>query len=678
MDHRPWRGSGPIIAVDIKAGSPRGGRATYSVVLLSGGEKRYLETNRSGLLATIKRVRPSLLAVDNIYEIVGSSGELAAFLRELPDDVRVVQVTGPFGGGEGLERIARREGLWDGGKMDPKRSAEVIAELAARGYGAEVAGRRSECRVLITKNRSVRQGGSGTERWRRSIESGILSEANDLAAALDRAGIDYDLYVEKGAGGLKRAEFVVYAPKSVVRQMVREHEWGPIRVTLRDSWKRTLEVSPGRRGWERRPVAVGIDPGMSVGLAVMDLEGRILSLQTIRRASRSEIIEAIVEHGYPVIITTDTFPTPKSVQKVAQMVGARLLTVRETMRVDEKNRLVREFSEREGIRVGSSHERDALAPLIRIMMRYKNLFKKADAYVRERKLRVSKVRMYELLMRGYSISEAARLASSGGGVMVVPREAEIAARKRESRGRTRRISERIKILEEEISYLRDLVREKEREVEELRRALEDLKREMSIEVRRERLISALEGRIRELEERLRREMWRNELLRSEMRSIASQGDVGDGWIGVKFVESLARDVLEEAISRGEVVKGDVLLTFDASVAGMRSAKMLASLGISGLIIRGPYPSSDVMTFLEGAGIPIVDGFDVRIAWRGITPLVREEVAAEIARARREAGAGKGPGGETGSVLRILEEYRSGLSGGDDRLNTTASPRSGDG
>ncbi len=670
----------PVLGVDIKAGSPRGRAAPkYSACLLpeQGEPELFDGITLPEVLQIVRRMSRGYLAVDNIFELAKDSRSLKRLVASIPEEVKIIQVTGPPGEGVPLRKLARDAGLEYDGKPGSLESAKLIAELAALGYGSEVVAFNPEYRVVISKNRSVRQGGSGSARWKRFIEAAILSEANRVSAEFDRAGVDYDLYVERGPGGLKRAEFIVYAPKESILPVVREHEWGPVKVHIEPSWKKRIEFTRTELSRRPRPIMVGIDPGMSIGIAVMDLYGRILGLETLRRASRSEVIETLAQYGRPVLITTDVSPPPKNVVKIAQAFGARLVVLNEHMKIEDKIKIVREFEERQGISVGSSHERDALAPLIKVYQRMRILFEKAEGHLREREGGpglVDRTRLYELLTRGASIVEAIEGSKIWSGEedrqeeqveTLKAKQIEIIELRRILRSKI----ERIKSLEEELEYYRERVGELERQITKLMEELDRIRKQRKRELERDRLVSQLRERIRELEADIGRRDALIDSLRAELRSLkedVARGDLGPGWVPIKAVESLSRSTLEEAMARGVLSEGDVVLVGDASSAGPRSVRLLKDAGVWAVIYSNSPPPPEVLSMMEEEGIVVAGADSVEVRWRGAIPHVSEEFLLQVAARRKppqepveeESEAGEKEGG--GDIFSIVWEYRRSL------------------
>ena len=80
----------------------------------------------------IREYRPSIVSVDNIFELFKSKEELVAFLKEIPPTTKLVQVSG-FSTGS-LHSLSKRYGLKINIKS-PMDEAKACAYLARLGVG---------------------------------------------------------------------------------------------------------------------------------------------------------------------------------------------------------------------------------------------------------------------------------------------------------------------------------------------------------------------------------------------------------------------------------------------------------------------------------------------------------------------------------------------------------------
>ena len=85
-----------------------------------------------------------------------------------------------------------------------------------------------------------------------------------------------------------------------------------------------------------RAIIVGYDPGLTVGIAILDLKGNLISLASFKEIRRSEIISHIINYGRAVLIATDVYPTPKNVKKIASTLNSKIWSPYRSMSVESK------------------------------------------------------------------------------------------------------------------------------------------------------------------------------------------------------------------------------------------------------------------------------------------------------------------------------------------------------
>lgn len=122
----------------------------------------------------------------------------------------------------------------------------------------------------------------------------------------------------------------------------------------------------------QQPIIVGLDPGITVGLAILDLKGNILSLTSRRDMQRSDVIKEIDEYGRPIIIACDVKPAPDSVEKIASTFGSKLFSPEDDLSVNEKVELTK------GIKLKDDHQQDALASAIKAYRSYRKVIEKIE------------------------------------------------------------------------------------------------------------------------------------------------------------------------------------------------------------------------------------------------------------------------------------------------------------
>ncbi len=127
----------------------------------------------------------------------------------------------------------------------------------------------------------------------------------------------------------------------------------------------------------KKLLIAGIDPGTTIGYALLDLDGRIVQVKSSKNMNMSSLILDIIREGKVVVIGTDKSKTPKFVEKIASKIGARVVRPEEDLKVEEKRELTRTYE------FSNEHEKDALASALYAFKRVRKLLIKADVYLRK-------------------------------------------------------------------------------------------------------------------------------------------------------------------------------------------------------------------------------------------------------------------------------------------------------
>lgn len=161
-----------------------------------------------------------------------------------------------------------------------------------------------------------------------------------------------------------------------------------------------------------RSLIVGIDPGITTGVAILDNDGALVDIWSKRDASRAEIIRHITEFGHPVVIATDVVRPPRNVEKISTKFGSQLYAPEYRMSVAEKHRLTKNYIKKIKYEERlSGHENDALAATLKAYRHYKNLFNRIDHVLSKRRVKPEFKDIVSLLLRNESenISNAIEL-----------------------------------------------------------------------------------------------------------------------------------------------------------------------------------------------------------------------------------------------------------------------------
>jgi len=566
----------PVFGVDVQSGDVRGSAPSFALVVLDPTDGPEGEARIDRDVVTFRKLRrlverdePAVVATDNVYELAEDKDDLIGFLRWLPDETTLVQVTGAERP-ESLSRVADRHGVPYG--KQPMEEAEAAARLAVRRVGQAVRAFGDTTRVKVARGRSTGSGGWSQDRYTRRIHGSVRRRTREVEGALDDAGLTYEREVTEKYGGFANAVFTVEAPPGEIP--VSAGRSGDTRVEVERERRDGIEFEPLV---ERRDhVLVGIDPGTTTAAAVVSLDGEVLDRYSSRTADTADVVEWLVERGRPVLVAADVTPMPETVEGFRRSFDAAGWTPESDLPVDEKLHRTRETA------YDNDHERDAVAAALFAFDDHEDQF-----------ARVAR-KTPPGLDRGEVI---ARVLAEETSVEVVvddltddPEDPEDSTghepRELTEEERTiRRLRERVERLEGHVEELEETVETQEAEIEEYEAELSEARREERRQARERREVDRLErekDRLRherdeareradEAEAKLERlkSLWR--LDHSDVAGVAGDRDL----VPVKPVEQFTTGAVEAADERYGLARDDVVYLRDASGAGRSTAERLA-------------------------------------------------------------------------------------------------------
>jgi hypothetical protein len=368
---------------------------------------------------------------------------------------------------------------------------------------------------------------------------------------------------------------------------------------------RELIIDPRKDRQSRRRIILGIDPGVSTGLAALDLDGNILFAKSEREISLNRIVDEVARYGKVILVATDVTPAPDLARKVASTLKAAMFIPRKSMEVPEKRELIGRYNQTSAIDVADSHARDALASGIKALHKFKNRFQKLETELAD-EVPTTKEHTKELLVKGFSIARAIRESEK----QLTPTKCTMPPREHAEM----RIDFQRKLVEkaEIIARLNDLVQNLQVEISglkqeklELKTRIEKERTRSDVEIRKDRMykthqnqIADLTKRVRELEEKL--ELERRKTFGDKLEST----EVYAGMTQLKTVESFSSEGLEKAAARFQIEPGDAVIIKDGSGGGASTARMLAKLQPS-IVVTCTTMSDQAEEVLTQHAIPVV-------------------------------------------------------------------------
>jgi len=562
-----------VFGVDIQSGDVRGDAPSYALVVYDGADVERDVVSLRKLRRRIDDEAPSIVATDNMYELAEDKQSLIHFLGSLPDETKLVQVTGAEQP-EPLSRVASRHGVPYG--KDPMQEAEAAARLAAANVGQEVSAFTDTTEIKVARGRSTGGGGGWSEdRFTRRIHGSVKKRAREVESELDDAGLEYERDVTEKYGGFSQALFTVSArPQDIPVSRGRS---GDVRVEIERERRDGIEFRPLAK--RRDHVIVGVDPGTTTAVALVGLDGEVLDVHSSRTVDAADVTEWIVERGRPIVVAADVTPMPETVEKLRRSFSAAGWTPDRDLAVDVKQHRTREEA------YDNDHERDAMAAALGAYDDHEDQFDRIATKVPPRE-NVGEVTARVVAGEESVESVLADLSDDGDEdkdeTEHTPRELT------DEEKEIKRLRARVERLEGHVDDLKETIQQKDDELDQKERELSQARSEERRSVRKDREVTRLERENERLERELEAERGDREELESKLERLkalwkldhsnfADVSEKREGLVSVKVVEQFTADAIEDADERFGLVEDDVILLRDASGAGRSTAERLADI-----------------------------------------------------------------------------------------------------
>ncbi len=646
-----------IFGVDIASGSPSGRRApSYSLVMLDGGDVALFHMiSRHKLIRLIRERQPKIVAMDNLHELASDRRELINILRRMPPTTRMVQVTGAAHP-ESLVKLARYHGItFD--RTKPLQEAEACARLAAKGVGAVLSAFQERTWIKVSRRRSLGRGGWSQNRYTRKIHGAVMSLAREVERQLREAGLAYTTRAVEGLGGYTRAEFVVEASREKVH--IRPGYYSDAQLLVQSMERPELQYKPLSEG--RGYIIVGLDPGTTTGIAALNLSGELVDLISSRGLSSSDVIEWIAARGRSLVVATDVYPTPGSVEKVKRAFNAVLYSPGGDIPAEEKIALGKEFGYK------NDHERDALAAALSAFKKYKNKFLQVE---KKSPSEIDPDEVKALVVRGYSIENAiaefvlssaapvGQKAQPGAAKAVLDVSLEVSLNVTALRQQNQQLAEQVRTLRSYLDELRDGLAEKEVALRVVNGKLDRLRDKTAREIKRQHEIKIRDKEIERLRAILRSERKYIKKLKKtlERQKKAELIEETRGLQKLKPLAAFTREAVQLAAEQYCLEKGDWLFLEDASGGGKSTVELLREKEIAGVVAQGELRPAVREHFLQ-MGIPIFSRKNVPVQMINKIPFVRPEDVALASVAWEEEMKDRQSRLEAERLEGLFQEYR---------------------
>ncbi len=143
---------------------------------------------------------------------------------------------------------------------------------------------------------------------------------------------------------------------------------------------------------DKKPLIVGLDPGITIGYAVLGIDGNLIHIDSSKQLGLNRLISKSMELGKPILVGTDKYKVPRLVGEFATKLGAKVISPEEDLRVDEKRRMI------SGFIFEDEHQSDALACALFAYKSARPLLEKIDFFAKENKKQGIKDKIKEIVI----------------------------------------------------------------------------------------------------------------------------------------------------------------------------------------------------------------------------------------------------------------------------------------
>lgn len=144
-------------------------------------------------------------------------------------------------------------------------------------------------------------------------------------------------------------------------------------------------------------IIAGIDPGATVGIAIIDLSGRKIASESTT-GGIAQAVRIIEAHGTPSLVCCDVYPPPEMARRIASYFSCRLYVPQREIREAEKREIAR------GADVSNNHERDAYCAAVLGFRSHANKLRQIDALAELASQEKDGIK--HMLLKGYRLRDA--------------------------------------------------------------------------------------------------------------------------------------------------------------------------------------------------------------------------------------------------------------------------------
>lgn len=238
---------------------------------------------------------------------------------------------------------------------------------------------------------------------------------------------------------------------------------------------------------------IGIDPGTTLGYAILDDEGELLSTGSGKNISVSELINDIIYFGRPLLLGCDKNPAPGFNEKIAVKLGAKLFYPKKDLLVKEKKELINKYNAKLNI-----HEQDALASAVFAFEKHKRFLGKIERFLKRESKQDLEEDVKLIMMRNEELPLQAALKKAEekyekiekAGIKPKPKSKTRKSGKKDKKIGDKQLEElqkKIILLEEKNKKLKRILKAKDKLIKRLSKRLKHTPKEELVDFKENRI-----------------------------------------------------------------------------------------------------------------------------------------------------------------------------------------------
>ena len=363
-------------------------------------------------------------------------------------------------------------------------------------------------------------------------------------------------------------------------------------------------------------------------MAVLDLKGNVIKTVSSRSFSISDIIEVMVETGRPIIVATDKYPTPGTVEKIKRAFNAILHAPATSLSIEQK------IKDTKKIEHSNDHERDAIAAALDAYRSHKN---KLTQIERKAPAGIDLDEIKALILKGHSLESAVALLkkpfTSVEDTEIVDTSPDETLPQQDVsfyRMIIKRQDEQITRLVSYVKELKQTIVEDQQNIVRLTGKIDFLKSKEAKRLKMSKEVALRDKEIKRLSEEFGKNKKINRDLKRRIQTLKKMSSVelAEPLKAIHVLKSFNKDSIQLEDEQYGLFDSIVLFE-DASGGGIAAVDMLAEKKVKAIIVKNE-PSHTAQRRLFEAEIPVFSVDDLRLkAAAGMMTIDRDALDKKI-------------------------------------------------